>query len=349
MNMSKETSEYRINNKLNKKDVQMGVEINLCIYLISTIGKCDVIYYLLYKHPENDVLTFPRINDIGDLNNFLDNISEYKTDVKGYYEHDDEIYLFISASYKRDEGSNIKTYILNNDVCKRENIWWWAIIDEIVNVRMIFEFEIHNSVIDLFLKNIWLSFLYDRNGDVLKHPSVMYLGDHYNNVVFQSAFGLYRKSLWNKLGPFYVFTDYKNAVKNALETSDRIIDSYQENNDIYIDDTWKHTRGGIIRCIIFGDVLKLFLNSKNETSITDMDNARLIKGNNEKSNILDEQIMADQSGKWTKKYDMAMLGNPILNSGNRFDGKTILSIFDPNNCILFNYVEIDIKTKKIMN
>tara|TARA_X000000368_G_scaffold75573_1_gene55984 strand:- start:3950 stop:4984 length:1035 start_codon:yes stop_codon:yes gene_type:complete len=344
MNMSKETSEYRINNKLNKKDVQTGVEINLCVYLISTIGKCDTIYYLLYKYPENDILTFPRINDISVLNKFLDNISEYKTDVKGYYVHDGEIYLFISASYKSVEDSNVKSYILNNDVCKRDNIWWWAIIDEIVNVRMIFEFEIHNSVTDLFLKNNWLSFLYDMNGDVLKHPSIMYLGDHYNNVVFQSAFGLYRKSLWNKLGPFYVFTDYKNAVKNALETSYRSTDSYLENSNIYIDNTMKHTKGGIIRCIIFGDVLKLFLNSKN-----DEDNGTLIKGNNEKSNILDEKRMNDQNGRWTKKYDMAMLGNPILNSGNRFDGKTRTSIYDQNNCILLNYVEIDIKTKKIMN
>ena len=344
MSISKETSEYRINNKLTKKDVNPGVEINLCIYFQSTIGKWDVIYYLLYKHPENDILTFPRINDIKDLNKFLDNISEYKTEVKGYYVQDDEIYLFISASYKEIEGSNIKTYILNNNVFKKSNIWWWTVIDEIVNIRMVFGFEIHNSVTDLFLKNNWLCFLYDMNGDPLKHPSVMYLGDHYNNIIFQSAFGLYRKSLWNKLGPFYVFTDYKNAVKNSLETTARTGDYTYENNDLYIGNSWKHTRGGIIRCMLFSGNKKVFLNSKGDESIeiSNLDKNKLQIENS-------EIRMNQQNGKWSKTYDTAMLGNPILNNGVRFDGKTRTAINNSDNCILYNYVEIDIKTNNIMD
>jgi hypothetical protein len=231
-------------------------------------------------------------------------------------------------------------------------MFWLVTMDEIVNIRSIFEFEIHNSVTDLFLNNNWLCFLYDGNGEVLKHPSVMYLGGHYNNIVFQAAFGLYKKSLWNKLGPFYVFTDYKNAVKNALETTPRNKDDLREKSEIYIGNTWKHTRGGIIRCILFCGTLKVFLNSKSDESstITGIDKSKLLVANKEKKgDILHENRMNDQSGRWTRRYDMAMLGNPLLDNGNRFEGRTRAAMVNPDNSILYNYVEIDIETHKIMN
>jgi hypothetical protein len=214
-------------------------KIHICAYNINTISKYPFLQYFLYKPYSND-----------NINNFSFPYFYYKDGIDLISKSMSIIHVLCSTFYK-DTIFNFKGFLIeNNDVylffdCSHmiidtlhltiNNDLWLVIIDEIINHKNVYGFNIENNVSDLFIKYNKLSYLIDDENEHYPLPIIGYANCLYNQIDFVSTFGIYLNN--GLFGNYYYFTDFINAQKH--------------NNDKY----------GLVRCILFTDHLYIIYNN----------------------------------------------------------------------------------------
>ena len=163
-----------------------------------------------------------------------------------------------------------------------------ALVDEIINKQHVCNIKIHNNTSKFFLLNQQFVSLTNNNGEKIEHPVACYVGKELIGVSFTYFLGLSKIDTEDAiLGPFYYFTDFKNALQLV--------------------------KGGVIRFAVFLGKMLVKLNYPEDS----IDNSaikreKIKESNNEKLTMR----ITDYDGLWSRKYDSCFVGNIKLDNGD---------------------------------
>ncbi len=321
---------YPIESNLTTSKPSKGYKkVIFCIYKKLDIEDKHFLQYLLYKHKETTKMYMPFIDQKDSIKDFMKKVLDKKRYILlGYRVFKECLLTFISLIDTNTE------LILH----KKDDIWWWATIDEIVNLKSIYSYKIDPSVTEIFCMNQDMCFLLDEKSNKLQSPLTCYKsGDNLNTLDFQIVYGFFRSSIWNTLGPFYNFRSFDEAIIRSRGITRYIgKEDYKNKND----------KLGIIRVAVFMGATKVFINSENdnESSYSDVELKQLKDkkiSDKEKSKIRNFRRMIDFEGAWTHEYDSAQIGNVVEKDQVLYYGVTSLSLKDRNNIIVLSYSEIN--------
>jgi len=223
----------------------------------------------------------------------------------GYTETQDDVYLVFESKFNQD-------FLFNQ---KRNDVWWWCLIDEIINVKSVLNFPVSESATNFFIKNPQLGILFDDKDMKLEVPKVAFYGGYHKTIAFISVFGLNRAPVNASMGPFYYFAGYKRAGRYALWTNQ----FNKDNPEIKtVDDNGLYDRGGIVRFAIFLGKTKMFLNRENDPDDQS-------EKNRDNEYITKTIKLRDADGKWTSNNNSVFVSSNEFNIGG--DNRTILHQF----------------------
>jgi len=354
-----------------------GARIHLCLYNVNTSAKHPFLEFFLIKNRHDDfypdILCFPSFFYYNEMNTdistesqkmfkmlFID-VANIKFD--GYLleetNHLSDLYLFYEYKNVVDETLTLTpTPTTDNAIGSgemyRNDIVWKVVVDEIVNSRLVCNFPIDDMVTYFFLKNPQFMFLYkynNKNNNIIyETPTVVYHGVNASMLYFQYIFGIPKTNYDGIMGPFYYFTNYKNAVNMS-------IDSYKNKNKSAPDSqitqsnllsdvlstTFMNTdkKLGIIRSVIFLGVNKVPMNYPNDESDNSYHSSILSSIDNENAQI---NRITDHNGIWTEKYDSVYVGKLILDNGKLISGTPLWVVKDYNqqSSLSYHYLSTNI-------
>jgi len=298
---------YRINNKIKNPFLE---------YLLQTSTTGELVFPSLY-FPENctDILTL--VSNIDSILTLLlvgSNVSlnlenSFIECYKGFYETNKSMYMFFDLT--------ILDIVLND--IYRENTLWFCLIYEIINIRHVCGMKIHNDVFNFFVSFVSkypLYILQDEYGKQFECPIVAYVGTHEKNLNFTYTFGVTKKQSDAILGPYYYFTDFKNAIRQggwtANEKPEIRYDTLMTDNE-----HGRYKKGGIVRIVLFLGKSKVKINLKtDEIDNSQMKRERLM---NSSLNTNYEKLsmrISDHDGLWAQMYDSVVLDTIELDDGS---------------------------------
>ena len=255
-------------------------KIVICPYFITTcrnrygITK-PFLQYLLYKYPSDDknignLLVFPFVNIkykkniLKESDKLLKKIINIKLKTDGYLINNNVVYVFYNLSTVDDYTNKPRAEQQWLKLLKNKNNLWWVLMDEICNHKKTLNFSIHKSVTNLFYNNPILIYLLNKNKKI-EIPVVAYYGNYYKFLPIVATLGQKPRS-WHlsNFGPYYYFTNYNGAFRNAAWTS-----NYQQRK-VYgkeiSDKNGKIIKGGIVRFALFLNNTKALLHQVEENN-----------------------------------------------------------------------------------
>jgi len=292
----------------------------ICSYRVNNNNLYPFLEFLLKNDLNTDTLSFPVLKPecsssiiISKIKNLLfliysDIELDDKYEYKGSYYYNNNIYLFFNFT-------NCKLNI--NTIYKKSNIWP-VLIDEIINKKNVCNIKINPDITDFFDKNPDFIFLNDSNGKIYEIPCITYVGKELTKLNFTYIFGMSKPDNNLLFGPYYYFTNLKNAIT-------------QNKNNI---------KGGIIRFALFTELTKVILNNITD-SIDDSDIKRELSS---KVNNLYENLtlrITDYDGKWSEKYDSIYVGDIELDNGEKMKNTPIYVVKKYEGQIPLSYHFID--------
>jgi hypothetical protein len=332
-------------------------QINICAYEVNNEGIYPFLKFLLSKNIFNEKFTFPFLPLYGDISiekliNFitihlfsiltLENFQSFKESIKikGLYEYNNEIYLFIDLTECK----------LNlNDIYYSSNVMF-TLLDEIMNHKSICNIEIDDEVVDFFIYNNKFCYLKSDNNIRYELPAVAYVWSEEKMLSFTHMFGTSKKNNLAILGPYFYFTDYKNA-SHGIYPNSTILDSTikWDNLDYNYPDKKNNInkKSGIVRFAIFTGNTKYIENQPNDQiDISEIKKQRL----NDNSNSLNQDFerltmrISDYDGKWIDDYDSCYLGNIELDNGEKIPYTPLFVLKNYNQQIPLSYHYINYST-----
>jgi hypothetical protein len=349
-----------------------SARVHLCIYNVNTRAKNPYLEYFLVKNNQNDIypdiLSLPSFFYYKDGNNdILDDVTNIQKmlliDVanitfKGYLLEEltglEEVYLFYEYKNKSE-----KSY--ENDIGRgelnRNDILWRVVIDEIVNTRLVCNFPIDDIVTNFFLRNMQFMFLFKYNNNenniIYETPTVVYNGVNESMLYFKYIFGIPRTNQKEIMGSFYYFTNYKNAIKMAIDDCNSKTTNAETNaetnteikpiSEIFqflLNKRNKEAKIGIIRSVVFLGVNKVPSNFPED----DVDNSfhYSILSSLDNENVQINRI-SDHDGLWTDNYDSVYIGKLLLDNGKFIDGTPLWVVKDYNQQSTVSYHHLSSK------
>lgn len=244
-------------------------------------------------------------------------IHDEKYEYKGIYHYKNNIYLFF-------DFTNCKLIINNTH---KNSIIWSVLADEIINKKHVCNIKIDSDVIDFFNENIDFSILKDENEKIYEIPSVVYVGKEISKINFTYIFGLSKPDNNLLFGPYYYFTNFKNAIKQGGWTE-------VKNN--------KNIKGGIVRFALFTGSTKVILNKMSD-SIDKSEIKSYLTSTNKLNNLYENLTLriTDYDGKWAKKYDSIYVGDIELDNGEKMKNTPIYVVKKYEQHIPLSYHFID--------
>ena len=297
-------------------------KICICAYKLNNTNLYPFLNFLLKNDCENNELVFIEYNSNilspniiektyeflkSIFNNMLlDNNFEYK----GYHYYNNNIYLFF-------DFTNCKLRVNN---IYRKSIIWPTLVDEIINKKNVCNIKINLTVIDFFNNNLEFTLLKDKNNKIYEIPSVVYIGKEHSKVNFTYVFGASKPDNNEIFGPYYYFTNFKNAIKQGTMN--------------------KNNKSGIIRFALFFESTKVILN--NHSDCIDESNIKneLLTSNNLYENLT--LRITDYNGTWSNNYDSIYLGDTELDNGTKMQNTPIYVVKKYEQHIPLSYHFIDL-------
>jgi len=272
--------------------------IKLCCYNINNEGLYPFLQYYLFKNPLSSLLEFPVLNTLNlhlDTDNLIEIAKGYLFLLLNNYNLDENMVFNGAMVYNEDiyVFFDLTKCNIEMDFIYKNTRIWLCLLDEIVNQMNICNIIISNNVSDFFINNSEFVFLYDKDNIIYETPSVCYVGKNCNKLNYTHLFGVSKSENTAILGPYYYFTNFKNAVKQC---------DYSD----------KFDKMGVIRFAIFTGVMKIinnFQNNKNDESLIKKEMLNDQNLNN-KYEALTLRI-SDHDSKWIDKYDSAYIGYNI--------------------------------------
>jgi hypothetical protein len=262
--------------------------LHLCIYHINTEGINPFLSYLLVKNGFTNVLQFPNLfissecNLVKEIDIYIQKLSITQHYIQGYKIEENEMYIFIE----------IKN---NNQMIFDYNYFYFALIDEIINSKQIFDLKIDESKItNFFIQNPEFIYLLDNCNKPLEIPIVAYQGIEEKKLEFTFMFGHTKSDFTELMGPYFYFTSYKNVLKKF--------------ND-------KKIKYGIIRYGLFLGSMKIPMNFLEDEIDTSATKSVFLNKEETKTNAILSLRISDHDGNWSQIYDSVYLGRTELDNG----------------------------------
>lgn len=302
--------------------------INLCVYYVNSEGKYPFLQYLLADNGYN-ILSIPKLpkNALFDNSSLVpyskvflsallqtNNFDEFKNEIHfdGFYEYEYDLYLFFDIT---------KCKIFTNQFCLPTPVCL-ALIDEIVNQKIVYNIQIDTNTIYFFINNETTFYLYNELSETYELPIVGYTGKpNENKTKFTSIFGESAKDKTAILGPYFYFTNLKNAIKQSTNKN--------------IDDS---NKGGIVRFALFTGVTKYIENCPNTPN--DSSKIKQDRLQDESLDIKKEILtlrISDHDGVWSKTYDSVYLNEIELDDGTVLPDTPILVLKEYNQQLPLTY------------
>jgi len=307
--------------------------IHICAYTINTKeSKYPFLQFLLIKDIFSNEIAFPyilidkynKINIQKEIELFLNVIlldikATNKYVLNGIKEFNNEMYVFVEIKDDELKIDNKDTFL--------------GLMDEITNSKYIFDVKVSPKVSDFFLENPEFIFLKRENDVSYEIPVVVYQSLEEKLLNFTFMFGIRKSDALAIMGPYYYFTDYKNATNK-----------FKDKNEKY----------GIIRSALFLGSIKVPMNFpeddiddsiiKKELLAEEENNKNNNSNSNSNYNYLTMRI-SDHDGKWTKIYDSVYLGRTELDDGTFLKNTPIWVVKDYNQQFSLSYKIIGRKIK----
>ena len=334
-----------------------NIIIKINAYEIKNNSKCPYLKYLLYKDVLSHMLFFPELlmTNITDLDSKnvivlskiklfnllgivlgIDIFSEFNEKIcfKGFYINNKEIHIVFDLT-------ECKLQI--DDVYSNSKMWF-SLLDEIVNHKNVCNFLIDASVTNFFTNNSEFIFLQDENADTYELPVIGYIGIPdvtWNKINFAYTFGTPTKDKHAIVGPYYYFTDYKNAIRESGWTEYNKI--LQQHLCVSVCNNFKKSKKcGIVRFALFLGKMKMIENLLNDEN----DNSE-IKQERLNDTYLDKKMeiltmrISDHDGKWAEQYDSVFLGKIELDNGEYLKNSPIMVLKEYEQQIPLSYHFVD--------
>jgi hypothetical protein len=357
------------------KNCQDGARIHLCMYNVNTTAKHPFLEFYLIKNRHDDfypdILCFPSFFYYNEMNIDIstESLKIFKmlfidvANIKfnGYLLEEtnnlSDLYLFYEYKNVVEETPPPTTdNAIGNGEMYRNDILWKVVIDEIVNSRLVCNFPINDIVTYFFLRNPQFMFLYKYNNNenniIYETPTAVYHGVNESMLYFKYIFGIPKTNYDDIMGPFYYFTNYKNAVKMSIYSyknkynntpnsdGDTTTNSSQPTSPNVLSNilgsTFMNTdkKIGIIRSVIFLGVNKVPMNYPEDEVDESYHSSILSSIDNENAQI---NRITDHNGSWTEKYDSVYVGKLLLDNGKFISGTPMWVVKDYNQQTSLSY------------
>lgn len=213
-------------------------------------------------------------------------------------------------------------------------------IDDIVNQKRSFNWDIDSSVTDLFKKHEELIYLQDDRGELVETPMSAYRGEYYKMVGILAGLGVMRDGLYSSLGPYFKFFDYARALRFGVVTINGK-SKYIDGENITRDETPVFTRGGLIKYVLFLGNTKVMLNLPSDPDDDSLESIRLAK---KRSFFKDTAKLRDSAGKWAKEYDSVMqplitIYDTELKRSRVLDPQVVVKNFKQQHPLQYGYLD----------
>ena len=302
-----------------------------------------------------DILNFPCVNityknDLYDSQEILSRISSYlysilisnnnstivnydletfmKTvDFKGLYVYENKVYAFVDLTKVE----------INTNLVNRNSLYWFALLDEIVNKNKVCDISVSDDVSSFFMNNS--EFIYFKNSkeEQIEIPSVVYTGSHEKNLYFNFTFGNRPSDNNAILSSGFYFTNYTNAFKQGGWSLDYTSDNVPV----------KYTKGGIIRYALFlGNNLVKMNYPNDHIDESEIKKTKLIHDEKNNDYIYEKMTLriSDHDGLWKQNYDSVYLGKMELDNGEYLRDAPLYVVKDYYNHIPLSYHYINKRT-----
>lgn len=249
-------------------DYRIKKDINLIYYHINRDNEYPFIQIILYNYKcfipfigfQEQKFIFPNIfymsgleiqNDI--INYLKDNLENINCDtsnvknidIDGYLLNNNEIYVYIDISCIKID----KLYLT-----KSSDIWL-ALSSELINNNHICNIPICKTVSKFVIENI--DNFIEIDNIVYPNPEVIYVGNYFKKVEFQSIFGISKSE--KKYGNYYYFTFHlEDALKDGSYSKNREPE-YRFGKLLTDEINGRYIEGGINRVAILLDKCKYLL------------------------------------------------------------------------------------------
>ena len=316
---------YKPNLKHKIHNVTSGTNVVLCCYKINSTGRMPFLQYLLENVNETlDFHTVPLFTGVnprkpprpkGEFGSCFD-----ETFSKGWVEQNGNLStrnILTIASNFLFKVTGVEQHILSYTGYKRYNGYIYlfidiscaklkvcqnaqfCLIDEMVNVKHVYNKPIAPMVTNFVRDNISLFNILDTNNKAFEFPSAVYVGCDEANLNFTYTFGN-RKSQHNSiLGPHYYFTSFENASKEY----------------------------GAVRFSIFTGHTLVKINFPNDDIDESLLKKQLLYNNhiNHKYELMTQRV-TDHDAKWASNYDSVHLGIIELDDGQMLRNTPIIVV-----------------------
>ena len=285
-----------LNGKMPFNTIMLFNEYNGCLNFTSMRTNCESIENKEMLLSSVQCYLYTILNSSNSVSMDFDEIVG-NVDFKGLYFYQEKMYVFIDLT-----KLSVNTTLINKD-----EVYWFALIDEIANKKNVCNIKIDDAVVDFFLQNNEFMFFKDGYQKQIEIPTVVYTGKQENKLFFNYIFGNVPLDKNAILGAGFYFTDYNNSIREICSS----INS----------DTLGNV--GIIRYALFLGNNLVKLNYPND--MTDMSEIKQIKidaeetaNSNTNANYIYEKMtlrISDHDGSWKEKYDSVFLGKIELDNG----------------------------------
>ncbi len=288
--------------------------IHVCVYKIITDEMYPFIMFLLYKY-ENNILNLIKIdNDVNKeeivnhiLNKFKDIFSELpdvSLEYKGFIESNEDLMVVLKYSISVKQASVKHTL----KQVTYDSKWWWLLSSEIINYKKVLNFDISSFSTTFLLENTKLIFLYDDEGNVYETPEVGYYGNYYKKIASVASLGLSRQNIYSSFGPYYYFSTYTHAMRNAIWNPSykpmKVLDEY-----ITVDERGRYTKGGIVKFALFAGKTKVLIGRSFDKPDTSHISTELALKNEFVAAMIK---LRDSDSRWTEEYNSIRIGSHTI-------------------------------------
>jgi hypothetical protein len=186
--------------------------------------------------------------------------------------------------------------------------WWWALAAEILNYKYILDIAINAAATTFLSRHYKLCLLYDSAGHVYETPEVGYYGNYYKKIAAVASLGLSRQSQNASFGPYYYFSTFIHALRNAVRTITsqpfKIGDTF-----ITVDDKGRYEKGGLVRFALFVGKTKMLMGRPVDPVDDSPISQRLAA---EREFVKAMLKLRDSGAKWTTDYNSVRIGSHAI-------------------------------------
>lgn len=271
------------------------------------------LYSILLSNNNSNIINY-------DMETFMSTI-----DLKGLYVYENKVYAFVDLTKVE----------INTNLVNRNSLYWFALIDEIVNKNKVCDIPISDDVSDFFMNNSEFIYFKNSKGEQIEIPSVVYTGSPEKTLHFNFTFGNRPSDNNAILSSGFYFTNYTNAFKQGGWSLD-----YTATSD---NEAVKYTKSGIIRYALFLGNNLVKMNYPNDNiDESEIKKAKLIEKENVENSydyVYEKMTLriSDHDGLWKQTYDSVYLGKMELDNGEYLRNTPLFVVKDYYNHTPLSY------------